>query len=80
MYYTKLNNSTNGNPRFLCSLTEEQAKLIKARKATKNQELFIQSTDGEYIYLNYIITSYNIIEDLKRDYLHNYYENKKANL
>ena len=66
MHYTKLNNTTHGNPRFLCSLTEEQAKALKAKKATDKQIITIQSTDGDYIYLNYIITSYSIIEDLKR--------------
>jgi hypothetical protein len=64
MHYTKLNNSTNGNPRYLVNLTEEQAKLIKAKKATDKQSITIQSLDGDYIYLNYIITSYNIVEDL----------------
>ena len=64
MHYIKLTNSTNGNPRYLVNLNEQQAKALHARKATKNQELFIQSLDGDYIYLNYIITSYNIVEDL----------------
>ena len=66
MYYTRINNSINGNPRYLVNLTEQQAKLIKARKATKKQALAIRSTDGyDYdIYLNYIITSYDIEKDL----------------
>ena len=64
MHYTRISNSTNGNPRYLVNLTEQQAKALHARKATKNQEIVIQSTDGDYIYLNYIITSYSIFEDL----------------
>ena len=64
MHYTRTTNSINGNPRYLVNLTKEQAKALHARKATKNQEIVIQSTDGDYVYLNYIITSYNIDEDL----------------
>jgi hypothetical protein len=64
MHYTRTTNSINGNPRYLVDLTEQQAKQLHARKATKNQQMTIQSLDGDYIYLNYIITSYNIIEDL----------------
>ncbi len=67
IYYIRINNDRNGNPRYLVSLTEEQAENAKSRiKKAGNRELVIKSTNGDYIFFNYIVQSYNIDGDLGR--------------
>lgn len=66
IYYTRILPTNNGNPRYLVSLTPEQAEQLGAKRATRNQEQALYSTDGEYAYLCYILESYNIEYDLSQ--------------
>lgn len=64
-YYIKIKHDTNGNPRYLVNLTEQEAKKLGARKAGKRQALTMYDINSQFTYFNYIVTSYNIQEKLK---------------
>ena len=66
IHYTRILPTSNGHPRYLVSLTPEQAEQLGAKRATRNQEQPVHSTYGDYIYLNYILESFDIKETLKK--------------
>ena len=78
LHYVRINNTVNGNPRYLIECpnnldlkNKELLSELGLRRATDNQKIIIHNNNNnDVIVMNLILSSYNIAEDIARILAH----------